>query len=301
MSFERYHHVERLGHKEVAEITFGTCHVFPKLDGANGSVWAEGEDQLGGYGIRAGSRNRTLGLGKEDNHGFYQHVLSNSAIVSLLSARPDLRLHGEWLVPHTLKTYREAAWRQFYVFDVQLGEELLPFEQYAPLLDAHGVKMVHPMAIVDNPTEEDLRKLVEQNTYLIEDGAGVGEGIVIKRYGFRNGFGRVTWAKIVRNEFKEQNGIAFGTTERDGTYQVEVAIVQKYVTATLVAKERAKIEQQTTERKAVIPRLLQTVFYELIREESWNFVKDHKNPTINYRTLKTACDAQVKRLATDLF
>ena len=54
MEFKKYQHVERYGTREVEGIEFGMCHIFPKIDGTNGSMW------LSDCGIRYGSRKRAL-------------------------------------------------------------------------------------------------------------------------------------------------------------------------------------------------------------------------------------------------
>ena len=41
MMFKKYTHIVRFGHDEVEGIEDGTCYVFPKLDGANASIWFE--------------------------------------------------------------------------------------------------------------------------------------------------------------------------------------------------------------------------------------------------------------------
>ena len=45
MDFVKYQHVERLGVDEVDGIELGVCHVFPKIDGTNSSVWQRGDDK----------------------------------------------------------------------------------------------------------------------------------------------------------------------------------------------------------------------------------------------------------------
>ena len=50
-----------------------------------------------------------------------------------------------------------------------------------------------------------------------------------------------------------------------------------------------------------IPRLLNTVYYELIREESWNFIKKNKNPIINYKILQKFVIKKVKQIKSNLF
>jgi ATP-dependent RNA circularization protein (DNA/RNA ligase family) len=304
----RYQHVERFGTPEVEGIEDGEVWVFPKLDGTNASLWV-GDD----LNIYAGSRGRVLSA-EADNHGFWQWMQTIQAreLQSFFSAYPKVRLFGEWLVPHTFKHYREDAWRRFYVFDVW-GEETqrwVPYEEYAPLLRAADIDVIDPLARMVNPTEEQLRKLVESNTYLVQDGAGPGEGIVLKRYDFVNRYGRPTWAKIVRNEFKEENRRAFGTAEIGEEFQVEIAIAQEFVTATLVAKERAKIEmsladgvqQEIIDKRKLIPRLLETIYHCVVTEELWAALKKHpKHQVIDFARLRRHVYAQTKRLAQDLF
>jgi dephospho-CoA kinase len=80
------------------------------------------------------------------------------------------------------------------------------------------------------------------NTFLIEDGAGPGEGIVIKRYdNYVNRFDKQIWAKMVRNEFKEKNQKAFGLKTTEGKKVVESEIAEEFVTEALVKKELSKI------------------------------------------------------------
>ncbi len=156
--FLKYQHIERLGSDEVEGILEGRCYVFPKIDGTNASVWME-DDGL----PHAGSRNRELSLGN-DNAGFCRWVKDNwKEFMPLLAAHPRYRVYGEWLVPHTLRTYREEAWRKFYIFDVydQETEAYLPYERYADLC-AHYLlpfPVIAPLEIVENATLEHLHKV----------------------------------------------------------------------------------------------------------------------------------------------
>lgn len=332
MPFRKYDHVERLGHPEVQDILLGDVWIFPKLDGTNASVWFEVDwvevdyHGPGGLTIGCGSRTRTLSA-DSDNAGFWQWAHENTVLHKFMQLPRNWHLYGEWLVPHTLKTYRDVAWRRFWVFDVWDRDKdcYLSFEQYEPTLRAAGLDVVEPLCTYTNPTEEQLQREVEANTYLIQDGAGPGEGVVVKNYAWRNGFGRQPWAKIVRNEFKEENKRAFGTTAKIGEFQVEAAIAEEYVTPTLVQKTRAKIEQglmntQDTpllefdedyaqrrravleqHRGQIIPRLLETVFYELVNEELWMALKQHKFPTIDFKKLRGHSVLWTKKYAADLF
>jgi len=223
MSFLKYQHLERYGNTEVEGIEVGTCYVFPKLDGTNGSVWWDD-------GVKAGSRNRELAL-DNDNAGFMNAMVVDKAVTSFLNNDRDLILYGEWLVPHTLKTYNDDAWRKFYVFDVfdRKKERLLSYDEYSEGLVAAGINVIAPIAIIKNGTETHFTECLTKAHYLVKDGEGVGEGVVIKNYDYKNKYGRQTWAKIVTNEFKAKHHIEMGAPVVGGEI-VEEKIAAKYVT-----------------------------------------------------------------------
>ena len=302
IDFKKYMHIEKWGTDDVEGIEMGECFIFSKLDGTNGSLWYE-EGNPGKF--HAGSRNRELTLDK-DNHGFFEWFITScldnkNNLLPLLRENPHLRLFGEWLVPHTLKTYRGDAWENFYVFDVFDTENLeyLHYDKYKELLDRYNITYIPPICKIKNPTYERLLNLLEQNTYLIQDGKGSGEGIVIKNYSFKNKYGRTVWAKIVKNEFKDAHW-GGQTTEKKEKKMIEEEIVNKYVTLALVEKEYAKIASEGWTSK-MIPRLLNTVYHCLVKEDGWNFVKEFKNPTINFRTLSFLTTNRIKTLKPELF
>lgn len=47
--------------------------------------------------------------------------------------------------------------------------------------------------------------------------------------------------------------------------------------------------------------LLNTVFYDLVREETWNFVKRHKQPKIDFKVLNRYAIQKIKQLKPELF
>jgi hypothetical protein len=331
MSFRRYDHVERIGHEKVEGITIGDVYVFPKLDGTNASVWFESEDGLAPT-IECGSRSRTLDA-EADNAGFWQWAhepdTQERFYEIMSSGGASWTIYGEWLVPHTLKTYRQEAWRRFYVFDVYDNAKgcYLHYDKYEPTIRAAGLDVIEPLCIFTNPSDKQLQYEVEQNSYLILDGAGAGEGIVLKNYAWQSTSGNQPWAKIVRNEFKEENKRAFGTLEKGGEFQVEAAIAEEFVTQFLVEKVRSKIVCELTEqdvregkeasgiwkdegrerrvqerhRAKLIPRLLGTVFHDLVDEELWMVLKKYKFPTVDFKRLRQHSIQQTKKYAADLF
>ena len=139
MEFVKYQHVERYGTTETEGITVGTCYIFPKIDGTNSSVWLQDNR------VCAGSRNRELSLDK-DNAGLLEYINQKSNIQEFFKEYPNLRLYGEWLVPHHLKTYRDNAWNKFYIFDVTYIEDgithYMPYNEYQPILEKYSIDYI---------------------------------------------------------------------------------------------------------------------------------------------------------------
>ena len=293
MKFEKYQHIERFGTDEVDGIECGECYVFPKIDGTNSSLWVDDGE------IKAGSRNRELSLDK-DNAGFLEAIKDDGRVKAFFAEYPTLRLFGEWLVPHTLKTYRSDAWRRFYVFDVMDGEKYLHYNQYKLTLEKHGLEFIPPICIVNNGTDETFIKALEKNTYLIQDGSGVGEGVVVKRYDYINKFGRQTWAKIVTSEFRERHTKTMGAPILEGELTAERRYIDDFCTEALIEKEYAKIALEGW-RSEKIPQLLGVCFNALVTECVWEAVKRYKYPKIDYKLLSRLCTERVKRVKADLF
>jgi len=304
VTFLRYPSLARLGSQEVEEILLGNVTAFYKIDGTNSCIWFKDR-------IRFGSRNRELDI-HNDNAGFMNVMMADARVQHFFSGdNCKYRLYGEWLVPHSLKTYREDAWRRFYVFDVYdtEKEQFLSYEAYKPILDLYGFDYIPPLADMVNPTTDQCINLLDKTgQFLVEYGKGNGEGIVFKNYDFVNKYGRTTWAKLISNEFKEVHHKEMGAPLVLGSKLVEDEIVDKYVTEAFVLKEQAKIiaaseyfdilydENSVAWDNKKIPELLGRVWYELLNEEAANFVKEHKLPTINFKTLQSLTYRKVKKV-----
>lgn len=301
MKFKPYMHVERLGNTEVEGIELGTTFVFPKVDGSNASVWLDNGE------IRAGSRTRQLSL-QSDNAGFYAWVLEQPKLLAYLQAHPNHRLYGEWLVPHTIKHYRKDAWHRFWIFDVAVGVEdkedeiFLSYDVYNEELEKFGLDYIIPMFKMENATYEYLLGALERNKFLMDEGEALGEGIVIKNYDFQNKYGRVCWAKLVRQDFKEANQKTFGVATIGLGDPVELLIVNQHLTESMIDKIYANIVQEENGWSSkFIPRLLETAFYDLVREEIWPILKAYKLPTINFKSLRAYTVQRVKTVKKELF
>lgn len=298
MKFEKYQHIEKWGTDETEGIENGICYVFPKIDGTNGCVYV-GEDNT----IHAGSRNRELTV-EHDNHNFYKSVLDDKRIINYLNKHPHHRLFGEWLVPHSLKTYRDDTWKKFYIFDIvekYTGFVYLSYDEYQPLLEEFGLDYIPCQAKIKNPTTENLIVELQKNNFLIKDGEGQGEGIVIKNYDYTNKYGRITWAKLVTSEFREKHQRAMPVHTVNGSLTVEDRIIEKFLTTAMIDKVLYEILDNGAWSQKKIPELLNRVYHNLVTEEIWEILKEFGQVNINFKNLMVLTFRKVKEVKKELF
>ena len=294
--YQKYQHVEKLQSDEVEGILIGECYVFPKIDGTNGQVWHDDT------GFHFGSRTRELSLDK-DNAGFMAATLENKPVLELAKQLSGWRIFGEWLVPHSLKDYKPEAWRKFYIFDIYdtVNERYVDYSAWSPLAHKLGVDYIAPMKIIKNPSIENLLAELENNKYLLPDGyTGKGEGIVIKNYNYKNRFGRQTWAKIVTADFKSKHAKEMGAPRLANEF-IEEKIAKEFLAVDVCEKVLANIKAECGWSSKLIPRLLNTVFYDFVRESTWDIIKAHNDPKIDFKLLRRFCFARTKELLPAVF
>jgi len=314
--FKKYQHVERLGNTAVEGILDGYALIFPKLDGTNASVW---KDKSTGK-LRTGSRNRVLSA-ESDNAGFDKFVQESEELKDFFEVHPNLRLYGEWLVPHSIKGYKDDAWRKFYVFDVtqRVVEEVVesigdpkagqrgptsyvPYGEYFVKLASFNIPFLRPILEGENLSIEAIYEAMEKDRTLLRDDENIhGEGVVIKNYSFRNKFHHINWAKVLHEKFKDTHKKNFGQgSER--VPQKEELFVTKNVTREFILKEYNKIlNEETGFNSKDIPRLLSTIFYTVINEELWDFIKKNKNPTLNFQLVQKLTYNEVRKALPEVF
>lgn len=312
--FKEYMHLSRFGNVEVEGIEQGKVYIFPKIDGTNASVWYKGthDGQCDStLLLGAGSRTRELSL-ESDNAGFCHWVNTQCSygaeeqhpLELFFIEHQHLRLYGEWLVPHTFKGYREEAWRQFYVFDVynDQTESYLSYEEYQPLMEKFGITYIPPLAIAKNGAGVDFLPFLEKNLYLCPDDGKPGEGIVLKNYHYYNKWGRQVWAKIVRQEFKEEHYKAMGAPEILNSRLNEERLLDECGLPHLIDKTIAKMQNDgngwTSKR---IPELFDRVAYDVVNEEMWDAWKKIGWLSINGKTMKALIIARIKEQRKELF
>ncbi len=307
MTLIKYQHVQHVDSDEAEGLLEGVCHVFPKLDGSNMCAYLEDGE------VHTMSRNLEI----SNEEPFVRYVRDNPGIGEFLRAFPGLRLYGEWLVPHTIRSYEGNAWNHWFVFDVFAedgtavydnvidgervvldvdGRRYIPYEEYEPILRMFGIACIPPIAVIENPTPEDLGRMADNDaTFLMS--VGSGEGVVVKRYGYVNKYGRTEWAKVINKEYSRARAIR--CNRPDGTLENE--IVQRFVTPDLVSKEHAKIVELGAERATIPARLLSMVWHCLITEYMWDILRKFGNKRIDFKALKQECDIAVKEARPEVF
>ncbi len=290
--FTKYQHIERLGTSETDGILNGMCYITPKIDGTNASMWFDA-------GIKFGGRNRELTPGKNtDERGFAAKFGEDERVIRFFNDNPTIRLFGEYLIKNHIRTYNENAWFEFYIFDAYDGEDIIPYPEMKALIEPYGLTVIPTLWEGENPTEEILNNcLSKTGEYLCTE--GVGEGIVIKNYNYRNKYGRQTWAKIITQEYASSHKVKMARMPAERA--TECAIAEKYMTQDYIKKEYAKfieiIEKEGLEwGSKLIARALHTIWHEFLKEEAYNFVKEFKNPTINFKILQDECFDKIKKI-----
>jgi hypothetical protein len=289
MGFRKYQRIKRLGEPTVAQVTKGVTYIFPKLDGANASVWTDD-----GYTIKCGSRNNEL-TPEHNNRHFYQYVQEHKGVAQLLRDNPNLILYGEWLVPHSFRNYFKEAWENFFVFDVYDKDEerYLPYSEYYELVDSTpNLHYVRPLAKIENPSYQDIAELLDKNFFMVDTRKGVpGEGVVIKNYSkdYAKQTGQ-TWAKLVRDEFIEESK---KEKPKDSN---EEYFVEKFCTASVIDKTYHKVLNSVEDnwQNKYIQRLFSTVLHDIIEEDIWRLVTKKKYPVIDFSRVKQLVIEKVK-------
>ena len=276
--FEKYMHLEHLGHPATQGILDGTCYVFEKLDGTNGSVWIEDNQ------INAGSRNRKLSE-SEDNFGFYKYVQTNPNLVDFLSKfEKGTVVYGEWMVPHTIKDYPSDLWHTFQIFDVKENGEYLPYSKWFGKAEASQVEYIKPIHSTTELTQERILEL----------SSSCKEGIVIKNYEFINKFSQYVSAKVINPNFGTNTTKAVKVNTIDNFLE---SIVNKYLTQHLILKTRDKLQSDSIDRK----KLINMIWYDFIQEDLFEILEKEKNPVINFKLLKQLVTIKIKETLPELF
>ena len=264
----KYNKIYALGKDETENYLNHKISVWEKIDGANSSVWLE--DGV----MKFGSRNQEV----TTFNGFPEYCKKHEGINNYLKAHPTHRLFGEWLVRHTL-AYNPLNYNHFYLFDIM--------DETGYYRDPELVSKIAEDYKIRSPKffGAGIFTLPEIMEFVGKTELGAkGEGVVIKNAKYTNKFGiRPQYAKIVTQEFKEDNGITFGGNNKHSETYWEMYFVNKYVTVPRVMKVIQKLESLTNVKCELkdIPRIVGTVTHDIYEEEIGEMRK-HKGASINF-------------------
>lgn len=286
MTFKSYKKIHRLGAEENDGILVGTCYIQEKIDGANTSIWlSDGQ-------IKCASRSQPVESGF---NGFVDYVKSQEGFVNFFNDHPDWRLYGEWLVRHTI-AYDETVYRQWYLFDIMDSKDnFIPLQEVLAVAEKYGFKTATLFCTIEHPTPEQIQEYVGKTML-----GKKGEGVVIKNFEFRNKFGDLEYAKVVTQEFKEDNAVVFGGNNRYSDTYWEMYVVQKYMTLPRIEKIMNKIQPQIEKKLGMseTARIINTAYHDMITEEIWEI--QGKVPTLDFKQLKRLATRKAARIYHDI-
>ena len=297
-SYKSFIHVERLDETKIDVSSFlkGTVYCFSKLDGTNAVAWADNEGN-----IHCGSRKREVTI-EHDNANFMNWFITDSSTGKLrdfLIQNPNLIVYGEWLngvdgakQAGTIKQYLDPGFWIIGVFDIDAGNYLY-YDIYAELLDGIYDKIDRPIAILNNPSKDDIVALLPDNHFNLPDDTN-GEGVVCWNYDYRDKWDHFQVAKIVAAEFLERKG----TSQKIKVQQVREGLEHDIVNAFISSADCEKCKQKIMIAESLdewentgkyIGMFLGMLYTDLITEEMLSIVRRFKNPKIDFVILKNEC------------
>lgn len=305
MQYHPFLHVERIDSDECAGLLNGQVYITPKIDGTNSCIFYDKDKNK----IVCGSRKRTLSA-DNDNAGFAAWFAAQThpeaqLLKEFVENNTNLQVFGEWLgstkfIGH-IKDYSTYSLGELHIFDIYDfdQEKYLHYNDIYFLLREFGIEnyLVPLLAVLDDPSMEEIAEVAEHNHYLLENANHPGEGVVCRNYDFINKYGRYTVGKLVREEYKQKKSEKKKQPSQEG--EIETNIVELYVTDAEITKaiEKATVLQGEWNKKnsKCISTCIQLVWHDSVLEEMPDIVKKFKNPTINFRILNAATISKVRQ------
>lgn len=302
--YRSYIHIERLD--KLDGYLNGTVTVTPKVDSTNGVIWYNEEEDK----ICAGSRKRKLNS-QSDNAGFYNWVHSDSpeakALKYFIIHHSELIVYGEWIPENKfighIKTYNKDALGTFQIFDIYDAdaEKYLEDDVWRKLIEDYPE--LHPvpiLAVLENPTEEEVLEIAKSNKYLLDYAENAGEGVVLRNPEYRDEWGHYQIAKVVLDEYRQIQGTPKAKAESK-RLDCEENIVEVYVTDAELAKAKAKVcvtlelDEFDARNGKCIGYYLNLVWKDFIEENIMHILKKYKNPVINFQVLQNLCFMKARK------
>lgn len=277
MTFKKYPKIERLGSDDNREILlFGedTIVIEEKVDGGNGSYWIDKKGVL-----HEGSRNRDL-TSETDEKSFIKQRIYLRELLKDKKLHPDYVYYLEWMQKHTI-TYTNSP--EIIGLDIRLkhqansegfgmflGRDVR--EQEFNRLGIENVPLVWRGKVKDLKKLE-IDKIIPQSKYY----KGKAEGIVIKNFCRKHPRdNHQLYAKIVTDEFKENNKAVFGGIRQQNTDTSK--ILDQYFTEARIRKAILKFTKEDglpleNELMKVLPNY---VIKDVLKEEFCEIYESYK-------------------------
>lgn len=301
-NFRKYEHVEKLDKTEVEGILIGEVYVTAKVDGTNASLWYDIKEGR----HRCGSRTREITPTK-DNAGFAAWAIGSydyeaNRLRNMTALHPEWIIYGEWGLGKVgaIKTYINEAKDKMWIFDIYSREleRFLDYEELQAALTLFNLEeyQVGLLGILENPSQEEIEKLAEQNTFLMQEGC-IGEGVVIKRYNYRNCYNRYAIGKYVRPAYtnskqKEKKEIESG--------EIEKGFIDKYLTNEELEKAKAKVivncnVEEFDNSNKMIGMFMNLCWKDMVEENIIDAVKKNNFPVIDFKILNILCKEKCRQ------
>lgn len=290
MTFKKYPKIKRLGDEENKDILlFGedTLVVEEKVDGGNGSFWLE-ED-----GIHFGSRNRDL-TAEEDTKAFASFQIALRTQLDALEEagvkiNPNYIYYIEWMQKHTIgyglkipKIIGLDIRMKHAKFDEGIG---LFLGRETRLLEFERLQLPNTFAVWRGTVNEfkkiEIKKLVGKSNYY----DGKMEGVVIKNYCRRHPYeNHQLYAKIVSDEFKENNKAVFGGVRQKNTDTQK--IIEEFATDARIKKAILKftVEESMSLDLKLMSKVPTYVIKDILKEEFQSIFNKYK--FIDFKEMK---------------
>lgn len=259
----------------------GDIYIFPKLDGLEGSCFVSDDGNL-----KCASAKKELSTEK-DMQGFYHVMLSTPEIYDYLEAHPDHILYGIWLIPQNILTYKDSAWRKFYITDVYdaAHRRYLPYDEYKPLLDEYFLyytPTIGTLQIKDGPSVDVLdflQKTKANNNFLLSEYSTANAGIIIKNYKYAENCPNPAWVELT--DYDEDQKIP--TVEP----LIEQKIVADCLTNDFLAEAYIKYGETLDRWNGLdMANCLFFIYRYFVNKQIWHIVHKYEEPIINFHILK---------------
>lgn len=303
-SYTKYSHVRRIGTEGTEGYLEGHIVATPKVDGVNCTVWFDTEAGI----ERIGGREEPI-RGPEDIcwlGAWFENRFSGNVeafeLAKFVREHPNLIVYGEWLggmvkdkFAGAIKDYDKEHLRTIKIFDVrdaETGEYLDDHEWRAMLGEGYPELAKNAVPILgefDDPTEEELWQLTDENLYMREKAGTPGEGIVIRNRDFKDAFGNYHIVKLVRSDWKKE---ANARQREKILSDIEQAIVDEYMSDAEMSKTLNKAlakfgddKFDATSRKHM-GFFTSVIFRDLVGENILDMIKRFKKPKIDFARLE---------------